>query len=82
MISGALLRRMGMQIGFPDVFIAVPRGGYHGLMLELKIVGNKATPAQIDMLGMLALQGYDTAVCFGWEAAVERIQAYMQQPAA
>ena len=76
-IGGALLRRMGMQPGFPDVFIAVPRGPFHGLMIELKIAGNKTTPAQIDMLEQLALQKYDTAVCYGWEDAASRIEAYM-----
>lgn len=29
----------GMEKGFPDTFLPIPRGGYHGLWIELKAPG-------------------------------------------
>ncbi len=77
MITGALLKRMGMQRGFPDIFIAVPRGTFHGLMIELKIEGKKATAEQLEMIGHLKAQSYYACVCVGADEAIEVIQKYM-----
>ena len=54
---------MAMQKGYPDLFLAVPRGGYHGLYVELKSNRGRLTDEQEMMLALLAEQGYKTAVC-------------------
>ena len=35
-IIGAKLKRMGVKAGVPDLFLPVPRGGFHGLWIEMK----------------------------------------------
>lgn len=34
--EAANLKRQGVKAGVPDLFLPVPRGGYHGLYIELK----------------------------------------------
>lgn len=60
---GRRLQAMAMQKGYPDLFLAVPRGGYHGLYVELKSNRGRLTDEQEVMLALLAEQGYKTAVC-------------------
>ena len=38
--QGAKLKRMGMQKGFPDLVVPLPRGNYHGLYIEMKVGNN------------------------------------------
>lgn len=56
---------MGMQKGFPDIFIAVPRGVYHGLFIEMKTPEGRARPEQKEMLALLSGQGYYCAIAHG-----------------
>ncbi len=72
------LRAEGCKRGVPDLCLAVPRGGFHALYIELKAEGGKTTDAQEWWLDALSRQGYRTAVCFGWEAAKDLIEEYLK----
>lgn len=61
--GGARLKALGMQPGFPDLFLAVPRGGQHGLFVEMKSAKGTVRDTQREMLALLSEQGYATAVC-------------------
>ena len=61
--GGARLKAMGMQTGFPDLFLAVPSRGMHGLFIEMKSETGRLEPSQREMLALLSEQGYATAVC-------------------
>lgn len=61
--GGARLKAMGMQTGFPDLFLAVPRRGMHGLFIEMKSATGRLEPSQREMLALLSEQGYATAIC-------------------
>ena len=61
--GGARLKAMGMQTGFPDLFLAVPSRGMHGLFIEMKSATGRLEPSQREMLALLSEQGYATAVC-------------------
>lgn len=44
----ARLKRMGLRPGFPDLFIPVVRGRYHGLFIEMKYGGGRLSADQKD----------------------------------
>ena len=75
--TAAKMQAMGLKKGIPDVTLAVPSNGYHGLFIELKVGKNKPTPEQRAWLSALAAEGYKTAVCYGWIEAKEVIESYL-----
>lgn len=69
--------RMGMRRGVPDIWLPVPSNGHHGLVIELKIPGNRATKEQKDWLDQLKFSGYRALVCYGADEAIETIREYL-----
>ena len=52
------LRAEGVKAGVPDLCLPVPRGGYHGLYIELKRQrGGRASDNQVEWLDALSKQG-------------------------
>ncbi len=75
-------RRMaeeGAKSGVPDIVLPVPRGGYAGLFIELKVGDNKPTANQKAWLEALRALGYMAVARWGWEAAKETIINYLEQ---
>ena len=76
------LREMGMAKGFPDLFIPLPRGGRHGLMIELKRDRkSRVTKEQREWLRRLTGLGYRAEACFGAEEAIRLIREYASEEA-
>ena len=72
-------RAMGVKPGVPDLFLPVPRSGFHGLFVELKRTkGGRVSPEQEEWLRALVDKGYMARVCPGWEAASRAILAYLE----
>lgn len=71
------LKRQGVKSGVPDIVLPVPRGGFHGLYIELKVGKNKATKNQERWLEFLNSQGYYAIVCYGWQQAAQEIIKYL-----
>ena len=76
--GGARLKAMGMQTGFPDLFLAVPRRGMHGLFIEMKSETGRLEPSQREMLALLSEQGYATAVCRSLDDFQDVIDNYLR----
>jgi hypothetical protein len=76
---GRILKRMGVRPGVSDLFVGIPSQKYHGLFLELKADSGKPTPAQLEFIETMARQGYAGAVVYGFAAAKQKIQEYLQQ---
>ena len=75
----AKFKRMGVKAGVPDIFLAAPKGGYHGLYIELKRTkGGSTSDNQDDWIDALREQGYRVDVCKGWEKAKETILEYIR----
>lgn len=76
--TAARLKAEGLKSGVPDICLPVPRGGYHGLYIELKRVKNsRVTQDQLDWIEALIAQGYVAAVCRGCDEAIELITRYL-----
>ena len=76
--GGARLKAMGMQTGFPDLFLAVPSRGMHGLFIEMKSETGRLEPSQREMLALLSEQGYATAICRSLDDFQHVIDSYLQ----
>ena len=59
------LQDEGVAPGVPDMCLPVPRGAYSSLYIEMKRIGNKPTPDQIEMHGKLTRYGNRVEVCYG-----------------
>lgn len=80
--TAAMLKAEGVKPGVPDIFLPVPRGGKHGLYIELKRrKGGTLTKEQAAWINALMHQGYTCAVCHGWESARDEILRYLAQEA-
>ena len=76
--TAARLKAEGLKSGVPDICLPVPRGGHHGLYIELKRVKNsRVTKDQLDWIEALIAQGYVAAVCRGCDEAIELITRYL-----
>lgn len=77
--TAAILKKMGLKRGVPDVHLPVARGPYHSLYIEMKrVTGATTTEEQDWWLEELRAQGNCTAVCYGWRAAAVMIEWYMK----
>lgn len=79
-IEAARLKGQGVKAGIPDVFLPVPKGGYHGLYIEMKKQhGGTVSPEQKEWIANLREQGYRVEVCKGFQSAADVIEAYMEE---
>ena len=76
--EAAHLKRMGVRAGVPDLVLPAPKGGFHGLFIELKAPGGCVSEEQKDWIGRLRAAGYRAEVCVGWIAAVKTVCEYLQ----
>ena len=71
-------KAMGVKPGVPDVFLDVPRGGFHGLRIEMKRRhGGKVSEDQTDWIDWYNAIGFRAVVCYGWDEAREEIENYL-----
>ena len=74
------LVEQGVKKGVPDLFLPVPRGGCHGLFIEMKRKrGGRLSEDQAVWLEILRGQRYQCNVCKGWEEAAEVIVDYLTE---
>lgn len=72
-------KAMGVKPGVPDVFLDVPRGGFHGLRIEMKRRhGGKVSEDQTDWIDWYNANGYRAVVCYGWDEARMEIEDYLR----
>lgn len=76
--QGRKLVAEGMQKGIPDLCVALPRKGYHGLFIEMK-AGKKGVvrEEQTEMMIKLKDAGYQCAVCRSFEQFQSIINSYI-----
>jgi hypothetical protein len=78
-VTGKRLKDEGVKPGVPDICLAEPRGGYHGLYIEMKrTVKGKVSPEQKIWISELRIRGYRVEVCRGAETAIAVIEEYLK----
>ena len=78
-IVAAKLKAEGVKAGVPDLNLAVARGGYHGLYIELKAEKGKPSDNQKVWIAALRTLKYRVEVCHGWDKAKEVILNYLEE---
>ena len=75
--EAARFRAMGVLPGVADLFLPVPRCGYHGLYIEMKALDGRVSPDQKKFLTAASGQGFCCCVCFGADAAIAVLMQYL-----
>lgn len=79
-ITGARLKTEGVKRGVPDIFIAYPCGGHHGLFVEMKRqTGGVVSEAQNEVMEFFRENGYECRVCRGAGEAMTAVEEYLKQ---
>lgn len=77
-VEAARLKAEGVKRGMPDLFLAIPCEGHHGLFIEMKRKkGGRVSDAQNVMIDRLNAEGYQTCVCYGADEAITAIKTYL-----
>lgn len=78
-IEAAIFRGQGVREGWPDYTLYLPRGRWHGAVLELKAdEGSKPDREQLEILARLERAGYRALVAWGFEQAREALINYVE----
>lgn len=75
-VTGARMKAEGARAGVPDIFVAVPSAGMHGLFIEMKIKGGRLSDKQEVWRDRLKQHGYGFVVCYGVEEALGVLSDY------
>jgi hypothetical protein len=77
--TGATLKREGVRAGVPDLFLAAPSAGYHGLFIEFKTEKGRVSGDQKNWIRALRDQKYKVALCRSLEDAIGITQSYLSE---
>lgn len=75
--TASIMKHEGQLSGVPDLVLAVPANGYHGLYIEQKKRGNKPTENQLHVMAALTAQGYKCEVVYSTEEFQQVITEYL-----
>jgi hypothetical protein len=73
------LKKEGVLAGVPDLFLMIPKTGWHGMWIEMKTKGGKLQDNQVEFMGRATLLGYMSVVCYGFEEAKDLITEYLHE---
>ncbi len=76
--TAARLKASGVRAGVSDLVLAVARGGFHGLYLEMKRSDGKPTASQSEFLAYVREAGYRSEIARGFEPARAIIVGYLK----
>jgi hypothetical protein len=73
-------KELGFKKGMPDIYLLLPRSGWHGLFIELKSTKKSARNSQNQrqMQRLLTLADYKVQVCMGHQSAINLINWYCE----
>jgi len=71
------LAKEGVKAGVPDIMLPLPRCGYHGLFIEMKIKPNTLSRKQKEWHRMLNANGYLVLTAWSFEEAKKLLEDYI-----
>jgi len=77
----AKMKKEGWRKGICDLFISVPKGGKHGMYIEMKDVKKtlcSVSPEQREHIDLMNSLGYEAIWCAGADIAIAAIKTYME----
>jgi len=75
--AGYIMKRMGVLKGASDLFMAWPKGDYHGLFIEVKSKTGKPSAEQKAFLQRMRDVGYRAEICYGADEVINTIKDYL-----
>lgn len=74
---GKRLKEMGLLKGAPDLLLAIPKNGHHGLFIEMKSNEGRVTPEQKEVHAKLIDMGYQVSICYSAYEAMDIVKIYL-----
>jgi hypothetical protein len=78
-IKGAIRRSEGIIKGVSDLILLIPRGCYHGLMIEMKWGDNTQSKHQKEWQALVESQGYRYEVIYTEDDFVALLAEYLAE---
>ena len=78
-VTAVNLKAEGVLAGVSDLFLMIPKAGWHGMFIEMKAKGGNLSDKQKDFMGAATLMGYQAVVCYGFDEAKEAITKYLHE---
>lgn len=72
------LKKQGVKKGVSDLFLPIPKNGFHGLWIEIKAKKGRVSPEQQAWIDDMLALGYAAIVAYGADAAITGIKSYME----
>jgi PhoPQ-activated pathogenicity-related protein len=71
------LKKEGVTAGVSDLFLMIPKAGFHGMFIEMKAKKGIVQANQKEFLSIAQAMGYKGVVCFGFDEAKIAISDYL-----
>lgn len=78
--TAGMFHALGARAGVADLVMLVPRGAYHGLLVELKVPPRRPTDTQVNFLELARAQGYAACWSDSINTVLKLIDAYLKLP--
>lgn len=78
--SAGMFHALGARAGVADVVMLVPRGAYHGLVIELKVPPRRPTESQCNFLELARANGYAACWSDSLNTVLRLIDVYLSLP--
>jgi hypothetical protein len=77
-VAAVKLKQSGVLAGVSDLFLMIPKDGWHGLFIEMKVKGGKVSSSQKEFMTVATAMGYKAVVCYGFDEAKDAITEYLK----
>lgn len=78
--TAGMFHALGARAGVADLVVLVPRGAYHGLLIELKVPPRRPTDTQCRFLELARAQGYAACWSDSINTVLRLLDVYLQLP--
>lgn len=77
-VTGAKLKAEGVVAGVADLFLSVPRKGFHGMYIEMKAGKNTQTESQKEFQRSVEAEGYLYKVIRSFDEFMQEVEDYLR----